>query len=305
MIGRRLAWLVVSALALLPRAATAQEVVESYGTDALGSVRIVFDVNGNVVGRMDYGPFGEQVTISTVGHKSYAGLFRDGEAGLDYAEARSFQVRTGRFNAPDPVYAGLFAPQAWNRYTYALNNPTSFTDPSGEQAQANCGSVVQTGEGERVFRVGITCDGAGGGGTSWNLNLFNLSSPIFFEQRGTGSGRQSEQGGGRGRTRGSTTPPAPPAAPPPATPAPAPPAPPLPPAPPEATPPWVALAPVAECGERWKFSSLFSGNTRWAVEVVAIGSAVSMISDFSAATEKLAKRNAFKHNNLYASGINR
>ena len=30
-----------------------------------------------------------------------------------------------------------------------------------------------------------------------------------------------------------------------------------------------------------------------------------MISDFSAATEKLAKRNAFKHNNLYASGINR
>ncbi len=72
-------------------------------------MRIVFDVNGNVVGRMDYGPFGEQVTISTVGHKSYAGLFRDGEAGLDYAEARSYQVRTGRFSAPDPVYAGLFA----------------------------------------------------------------------------------------------------------------------------------------------------------------------------------------------------
>ena len=90
MIGRhRYRVLLAVALALcLPMAAAAQEVVEYYGTDALGSVRIVFDVNGNIVGRMDYGPFGEQVTVSTVGHKSYAGLFRDGEAGLDYAEAR-------------------------------------------------------------------------------------------------------------------------------------------------------------------------------------------------------------------------
>ncbi len=136
---RRLVWLVLSAVLLLPMSAAAQDVVEYYGTDALGSVRIVFDVNGNVVGRMDYGPFGEQVTISTVGHKSYAGLFRDGEAGLDYAEARSYQVRTGRFNAPDPVYAALLQPQAWNRYSYAVGDPLGFTDTSGLEVQTvNC-----------------------------------------------------------------------------------------------------------------------------------------------------------------------
>jgi hypothetical protein len=40
-------------------------------------------------------------------------------------------VRTGRFTRPDPVYAGLFNPQRWNRYAYARNNPLRFVDPSG------------------------------------------------------------------------------------------------------------------------------------------------------------------------------
>jgi RHS repeat-associated protein len=115
----------------LPMSVAAQESVEYYGTDAIGSVRIVFDANGNILGRLDYGPFGEQLSASTVGNKSYAGLFRDGEVGLDYAEARMYQSRTGRLNAPDPVYSGLFVPQGWNRYAYALNNPLRFVDTTG------------------------------------------------------------------------------------------------------------------------------------------------------------------------------
>ena len=34
----------------------------------------------------------------------------------------------------DPVYAGLFDPQQWNRYAYARNNPLSYVDPDGRQA---------------------------------------------------------------------------------------------------------------------------------------------------------------------------
>ena len=211
--GHRVLFAVALGLCL-PLRATAQDVVEYYGTDATGSVRIVFDANGNILGRMDYGPFGEQLLVSTVGHKSYAGLFRDGEAGLDHAEARSYQVRTGRFNAPDPVYAGLFAPQAWNRYSYALNNPISFADPSGELAQANCGSATLSGDGEQfTIRQHNTCDGLGGGGRATGGSdlgsIWLFLSGLGWQARGGGSGRTSEPAGGRGTVKNQPPPAAP------------------------------------------------------------------------------------------------
>lgn len=129
---------VVAAVILLcaPAVALAQtETTEYYGLDAIGSVRIVFDPNGTVLARLDYAPFGRELTPSpNAPDGKFAGLFRDGEAGLDYAQARSYQVRTGRFSAPDPVYAGLFEPQRWNRYSYGLNNSLVFVDPDGLNA---------------------------------------------------------------------------------------------------------------------------------------------------------------------------
>jgi RHS repeat-associated protein len=108
------------------------EVVEYYGLDAVGSVRIVFDASGTIKGRIDYGPFGQELSGGTnMPDRRYAGLFRDGEAGLDSAGARSYQSRTGRFSTTDAIYAGLFEPQRWNRYAYVHNNPLGFTDTSG------------------------------------------------------------------------------------------------------------------------------------------------------------------------------
>jgi hypothetical protein len=49
-----------------------------------------------------------------------------------YFHARSLAARTGRFGQADPVFAGLFEPQRWNRYSYALNAPVSEIDPDGE-----------------------------------------------------------------------------------------------------------------------------------------------------------------------------
>ena len=80
---------------LVPARVAAQEVIEYYGVDAVGSVRVVFDSTGALVGRHDYGPFGEQLAPSRFGNKVYAQLFRDGEVGHDYAEARMYQSRTG------------------------------------------------------------------------------------------------------------------------------------------------------------------------------------------------------------------
>jgi RHS repeat-associated protein len=124
-------------------------VVEYYATDAVGSVRVVFNENGQVVARADYfdsrptiqrslrtrQPFGElSAPVGELPPQQFTGQARDGEAGLDYFGARFYQPRHGRFTQVDPVYAGLFDPQQWNRYTYARANPLSFVDPDGRQA---------------------------------------------------------------------------------------------------------------------------------------------------------------------------
>lgn len=115
-----------------PAVAVAQsEVVEYYATDALGSIRVVFDATGNVTGRADYRPFGQLFASSGNQKNVYAGIFSDPETDLDFAQARMYQARTGRLTRLDPVYAGLFEPQKWNRYTYVQSNPLKYVDPTG------------------------------------------------------------------------------------------------------------------------------------------------------------------------------
>lgn len=112
--------------------------VEYYATDAVGPVRIVFDAQGQVLGRSDYLPFGETFRQSgTLPRQRFTGQERDGEAGMDYFNARAYPARVGRFNAPDPLFVGAAGdPQQWNRYAYARNNPLRFTDPTGAAAEA-------------------------------------------------------------------------------------------------------------------------------------------------------------------------
>src|SRR3990170_7920527 len=124
--------LVLASLGGTPSMAAAEsEVVEYYAIDALGSIRIVFDATGNVTGRADYRPFGQLIASSGNQKHVYAGIFSDPETDLDFAQARMYQARAGRFTRLDPVYAGLFEPQLWNRYAYAMNNPLRYIDPTG------------------------------------------------------------------------------------------------------------------------------------------------------------------------------
>lgn len=128
----------VCALLGLPPSAFAQqaETIEYYQADVVGSIRIVYDVNGNVIDRQDYTPFGTAVlTGASMPNESFGGNEKDDETKQMYFYARSLTGRTGRFFSPDPVQAGDLDPQAWNRYTYALNNPLTFIDPYGLDVQ--------------------------------------------------------------------------------------------------------------------------------------------------------------------------
>jgi RHS repeat-associated protein len=68
-----------------------------------------------------------------------SGKERDAETGLDYFGARYLSAAQGRWTSPDPLLGRGRPenPQSWNRYTYTLNNPLKFTDPTGLQEEEN------------------------------------------------------------------------------------------------------------------------------------------------------------------------
>ncbi len=116
--------------------------------DHLGSTRLILNAQGNCAERIDYAPFGAQLTrsgqpcytSSTSGLPLFTGQIRDGEStagtdtGLDYFNARYFWATLGRFTSPDEPLIDQHAmdPQSWNLYGYVRNNPLTFRDPSGK-----------------------------------------------------------------------------------------------------------------------------------------------------------------------------
>jgi RHS repeat-associated protein len=112
--------------------------------DHLGSPRVVTDQNGAVIKRTDWMAFGEEVEFSKrptgLGYdevpetrKGYTGYEKDDESGLDFAQARYYNPKHGRFTSVDPLTASANVknPQTFNRYSYVLNSPYKFTDPLG------------------------------------------------------------------------------------------------------------------------------------------------------------------------------
>jgi RHS repeat-associated protein len=64
----------------------------------------------------------------------FTGKERDTESGNDYFGARYYASNMGRFMSPDPsqlAFANPANPQGFNLYSYAVNNPLKFVDPSG------------------------------------------------------------------------------------------------------------------------------------------------------------------------------
>ena len=51
--------------------------------------------------------------------------------GIDFAQARYYDSLIGRFMSADTIVPNPNDPQAFNRYSYGLNNPLRYVDPSG------------------------------------------------------------------------------------------------------------------------------------------------------------------------------
>lgn len=113
--------------------------------DHLGSPRAITSAAATLLGRHDYRPFGDELTVggprsSLNGYAStdsarqhFTSKERDTETGLDFFQARYYGGSEGRFNSCDPLNSSgqAASPQTWNRYSYVYNNPLAYVDPSG------------------------------------------------------------------------------------------------------------------------------------------------------------------------------
>jgi RHS repeat-associated protein len=116
--------------------------------DHLGSTASILDSSGALIVNESFDAFGKRrdandwdggcdcpslAQIASITRHGYTGHEMIGGAsmGLIHMNGRVQDSITGRFLSPDPIVQFPLFSQSLNRYSYVLNNPLTFTDPSG------------------------------------------------------------------------------------------------------------------------------------------------------------------------------
>ena len=109
--------------------------------DHLGSVSVMTDENGAVVERLSYDAWGKRRfpdgtddptgSITNQTAWGFTGQEQLTGVGLVHLNGRVYDPLIGRMMSADPFVPDALNGQAWNRYSYVINNPLAFTDPNG------------------------------------------------------------------------------------------------------------------------------------------------------------------------------
>jgi RHS repeat-associated protein len=120
------------------------------------------DASGTVVAQSGHFPYGEQWYATGSSAKwvftTYQRDFNSGNALVasrlrfrdDYARARYYASRLGRFSSPDPLGGTPSDPQSFDAYAYGRNDAVNLVDPSG--LSWNC-STYSVGSGGSSYTV--------------------------------------------------------------------------------------------------------------------------------------------------------
>ena len=133
-------YVVTSAISGTP----ASEGMRYYHRDHLGSIVAISDAAGAQLERLGYEGFGErrkpdggpqdrtspEIGIST--DRGYTGHEHLDELNLIHMNGRIYDPALARFMTPDAIVQDPLNLQSYNRYSYVLNNPYAYTDPSGQ-----------------------------------------------------------------------------------------------------------------------------------------------------------------------------
>jgi RHS repeat-associated protein len=109
--------------------------------DSLGSIAVITDENGAVLERLSFDAWGKRRfangaddptgSITSQTTRGFTGQEELAAVGLVHLNGRVYDPLVARMTSADPVVPDPTNGQAWNRYSYVINNPLAFTDPSG------------------------------------------------------------------------------------------------------------------------------------------------------------------------------
>ena len=101
--------------------------------DHLGGTALVTDKFGRQLEAIEYHAFGtsRSDTNPAASNHKFTGQELDASAELYNYNARHYDPEIGAFISADPVVAAPHNSQSLNRYSYVLNNPLKYTDPTG------------------------------------------------------------------------------------------------------------------------------------------------------------------------------
>ncbi|WP_245685131.1 polymorphic toxin-type HINT domain-containing protein [Streptomyces exfoliatus] len=120
-------------------------------TDHLGTANTTVELStGQPVTRRSFKPYGElrgPKPTTWPNKRSYLGVgIDDTTTGLTHIGAREYDQKTGRFLSADPII-DFTSPLQMNGYTYANNNPTTLSDPTGLMPACGVNGRCESGSG--------------------------------------------------------------------------------------------------------------------------------------------------------------
>ncbi len=170
-----------------------------FHSDSQGSITAVTDGAGTIVTYSRYDPWGRQTVIAgsntginqtRQGHTGHEML----DGGLTHMNGRLYDPVLSRFVSADPIVDNPYDLQSLNRYSYVLNNPLGYTDPTGFSAWTDfrdgflkpVASIVVS-----IYAPGLISGLTGWGATASSIAAGGIAGSITGGSRGALAGAVS------------------------------------------------------------------------------------------------------------------